>query len=97
MTELAEQAVLPPATLTKVVDSLVEDNLVYRRVDGLDRRRIRAYLSPRGRRFHQRVSQRVEASLAALPTGGGDRELVELLARLVDSLDPTLAATVPAG
>lgn len=92
MTELAEQAVLPPATLTKLVDQLVEDNLVYRRVDELDRRRIRAYLSPRGRRFHQRVSQRVEASLAALATGSGDREeLEQLLAHLIDSLAGTAA------
>jgi DNA-binding MarR family transcriptional regulator len=84
MTELAEHAFLPPATLTKLMDHLVEDNLVYRRGDEIDRRRIRAHLTPRGRRFHQRVSQQVDASMAALP----EPELLEgLLTRLIDTMD----------
>jgi DNA-binding MarR family transcriptional regulator len=96
MTEIAEHAFLPAATLTKLVDHLVDDNLVYRRVDDLDRRRIRAYLTPRGRRLHQQVSQRVAASVAELPIADGDRELLTaLLARVVDCLDS--AATAPAG
>jgi DNA-binding MarR family transcriptional regulator len=93
MTEIAEHAFLPPATLTKLIDHLVDDNLVYRRVDEHDRRRICAHLTPRGRKLHQRVSQQIEASVATLPTASGERELLEqLLARLVDSLD-SLAAT----
>ncbi|MGI5175859.1 MarR family winged helix-turn-helix transcriptional regulator [Dactylosporangium sp. CA-152071] len=88
MTEIAEHAFLPPATLTKLLDHLVEENLVYRRIDEIDRRRIRAHLTPRGRRLHQRVSQRVEASMAALPAADGDHDLLEaLLTRLVDSLE----------
>jgi DNA-binding MarR family transcriptional regulator len=88
MTEIAEHAFLPPATLTKLVDHLVDDNLVYRRVDDLDRRRIRAYLTPRGRRLHQQVSQRVAASVAELPIAEGDQELLSaLLARVADCLD----------
>jgi MarR family transcriptional regulator, organic hydroperoxide resistance regulator len=89
MTELAERAALPPGTLTKLMDGLVEDNLVYRRVDELDRRRIRAYLSPRGRRFHQRISHQVDTSLATtLPTDSSEREMLEqLLTRLIDSLE----------
>jgi DNA-binding MarR family transcriptional regulator len=95
MTEIAEHAFLPPATLTKLVDHLVDENLVYRRVDEIDRRRIRAYLTPRGRRLHQRVSERVVASEAALDAPCGERELLErLLVRLIDSLD---AAATPAG
>src|SRR3954470_16356788 len=39
MTEVAGQVFLPPASLTKLMDHLVDDNLVYRRVDDLDRRR----------------------------------------------------------
>lgn len=33
MTAVAEAAFLPPATLTKLVDQLVDQNLVHRRVD----------------------------------------------------------------
>ncbi|GEM_PF-685827 len=87
MTELAEHAFLPPATLTKLVDRLVDDNLLYRRVDDLDRRRIRAYLTPRGRNLYHQISRDVHASLALLPSIGGDHVLLkELLDRLVDSL-----------
>jgi DNA-binding MarR family transcriptional regulator len=87
MTEIAEHAFLPPGTLTKLVDQLVDDNLVYRRIDEVDRRRIRAFLTPRGRRLHQRISQQVDASMAALPTAESDRELLQaLLTRLVGSL-----------
>jgi DNA-binding MarR family transcriptional regulator len=86
MTDIAEQAFLPPATLTKLIDHLVDDNLVYRRVDDLDRRRIRAYLTPRGRALCQRISHEMHASMARLTTDG-DRELLEgLLTRLVDEL-----------
>jgi DNA-binding MarR family transcriptional regulator len=87
MTDVAEQAFLPPATLTKLVDHLVDDNLVYRRVDDLDRRRIRAYLTPRGQRLHQRLSRELQTSVTELATAEADRELLgALLARLVDSL-----------
>jgi MarR family transcriptional regulator, organic hydroperoxide resistance regulator len=96
MTEIAEHAFLPPATLTKLLDHLVDDNLVYRRVDDLDRRRIRAYLTPRGRRLHQHVSQRVAASVAELPIADGDHDLLSaLLARVLDCLDSV--PTAPAG
>jgi DNA-binding MarR family transcriptional regulator len=88
MTEIAEHAFLPPATLTKLIDHLVDEGVVYRRVDEIDRRRIRAHLTPRGRRLHQRVTQQVDASMAALPATSGERELLhELLTRFVDSLD----------
>jgi MarR family transcriptional regulator, organic hydroperoxide resistance regulator len=94
MTEIAEHAFLPPGTLTKLIDHLVEDNLVYRRVDDIDRRRIRAHLTPRGQRLHQRVSQQVDASLATLPTHTSERELLEeLLGRLIDSLDGPAGST----
>ncbi|HEX6683307.1 MAG TPA: MarR family transcriptional regulator [Candidatus Limnocylindrales bacterium] len=88
MTEIAEHAFLPPGTLTKLMDELVDDNIVYRRVDEIDRRRIRAHLTPRGRRLHQRISQQVKAGMAALPMARSDRELAAgLLTRLIGSLE----------
>ncbi|OLB74317.1 MAG: hypothetical protein AUI14_23880 [Actinobacteria bacterium 13_2_20CM_2_71_6] len=92
MTEIAEHAFLPPATLTKLVDHLVDVNLVYRRVDDLDRRRIRVFLTRRGREVHQRLSSQIAASVAELPAARADQELlVELLGRLVEALDATPA------
>ncbi|GIM88914.1 MarR family transcriptional regulator [Paractinoplanes toevensis] len=86
MTELADGAFLPPGSLTRLVDHLVDTNLLYRRIDDADRRRIRAYLTPRGHRLHQRVADAVRESLPA------DEELELRLAALVDDL----AAPAPA-
>ncbi|NUR69490.1 MAG: MarR family transcriptional regulator [Hamadaea sp.] len=94
MTDLSEQAFLPPATLTKLIDRLVDDNVVYRRVDDVDRRRIRAHLTPRGRRLHNRISDRLEADLSTLPLSDTDRSLLEqLLAGLTGALDATTMAS----
>jgi DNA-binding MarR family transcriptional regulator len=67
MTELSELAFLPPGSLTRLIDHLVEENLVYRRGDDLDRRRIKVHLTARGRRLHQRVDERIAAGLADVP------------------------------
>ncbi|RAO48009.1 hypothetical protein GAR06_02004 [Micromonospora saelicesensis] len=66
MSEVSVEASLPPGTLTKLVDQLVDRNLVFRRIDPIDRRRIRAYLTARGRREHSRLDERVRASIAEL-------------------------------
>ncbi|WP_189334700.1 MarR family winged helix-turn-helix transcriptional regulator [Actinoplanes ianthinogenes] len=79
MTELSERAFLPPGSLTRLIDHLVEENLVYRRGDDLDRRRIKVHLTARGRRFHQRVDQRIRATLADVPLGDSLTGLVEAL------------------
>jgi DNA-binding MarR family transcriptional regulator len=87
MTEIAERACLPPGTLTKLVDHLVDTNVVYRRVDDVDRRRIRAYLTPRGRSLYQRIDRALQASLASLPVAEADLELLrDLLVRLADGV-----------
>ncbi|MGC4866368.1 MarR family winged helix-turn-helix transcriptional regulator [Micromonospora sp. DT53] len=66
MSEVSVEASLPPGTLTKLIDQLVDRNLVFRRIDPIDRRRIRAYLTARGRREHARLDERVRASIAEL-------------------------------
>jgi hypothetical protein len=47
MGEVADYAMLPPPTLTKAVDQLVAANLVYRRADRHDRRRVLVHLTAR--------------------------------------------------
>ena len=49
MSQLREAVVADKATLGRRVDDLLTKALVYREVDGFDRRVIRVYLSSRGR------------------------------------------------
>ncbi|MEH0820150.1 MULTISPECIES: hypothetical protein [unclassified Micromonospora] len=58
-----------------------------RRVDPLDRRRIRAYLTTRGRREHARLDERVRTSLAEAGVPAGTA-LLDHLADLIARLDP---------
>lgn len=84
MTELADYALLPAPTLTKVVDRMVAANLVHRRADENDRRRVLALLTPRGRRVYrslQLATARQEAEVFALLAGDAD-ELRVLLTRV---------------
>ncbi|MFY1615742.1 MarR family winged helix-turn-helix transcriptional regulator [Micromonospora sp. WMMD736] len=87
MSGVSAEASLPPGTLTKLVDQLVDRNLVFRRIDVLDRRRIRAYLTTRGRREHARIDERVRASLAEAGVPA-DTALLDDLADLIARLDP---------
>ncbi|RBM23353.1 MarR family winged helix-turn-helix transcriptional regulator [Streptomyces sp. PT12] len=87
MTAIAECVLLPPPTLTRLVDQLVDDGMVHRRVDPLDRRRILAFLTPRGSEVWQRLDQRVSATWESLPSSGDDDLLAALLARLVSDLE----------
>ncbi|MET8358527.1 MarR family winged helix-turn-helix transcriptional regulator [Micromonospora sp. NPDC005171] len=96
MSEVSTEASLPPGTLTKLVDQLVDRNLVFRRIDPIDRRRIRAYLTARGRREHARLEERVRASIAELGITESSElgvppaaDLVSQLDDLIGRLDPT--------
>ncbi|MEV6497188.1 MarR family winged helix-turn-helix transcriptional regulator [Streptomyces prunicolor] len=68
MTELAECALLPAPTLTKVVDRMAAANLVHRRVDEEDRRRVLALLTPRGRTVHESLKAAMEQEESGLFT-----------------------------
>ncbi|MEU2267432.1 MarR family transcriptional regulator [Streptomyces olindensis] len=86
MTAIAEAAFLPPPTLTKLVDQLVDQNLVHRRVDPFDRRRVLARLTPRGQEYWQRVDRAVRVGWP--PLGEGDDDLLRsLLDRLAAALE----------
>jgi DNA-binding MarR family transcriptional regulator len=88
MSEVAEHAFLTAPTLTKLVDRLVANNIVYRRVDLEDRRRVRIFLAARGKSLHRRLSGIVERSQSEVLAATGDAELLQqLLLRLGDALD----------
>lgn len=57
MTELAEAAVLPAATLTRHVDRLVELAMIVRRIDVEDKRRVAVALSARGEKLALRLRE----------------------------------------
>lgn len=96
MTEVAEYALLPAPTATKLVDRLVTDNLVYRRPDPGDRRRVLVHAADRGRELHTRLAAalalaRIQGDVLR-PTDGGV-ELETLLDRLADVLDSASVRT----
>ncbi|MFC8830676.1 MarR family winged helix-turn-helix transcriptional regulator [Streptomyces sp. NPDC057137] len=99
MSAVADCVFLPPPTLTKLVDQLVDQNLVHRRVDPLDRRRILAYLTEGGRALWSRLDQEIRDDWARLPLSVEEDELTRSLGRLVATLEasPTDRATSPSG
>lgn len=61
MGELAALALIEPTTLTKMIDRMVSDNVVYRAPDPADRRRVLILATASGKALHRRLSK---ASLA---------------------------------
>ena len=60
MSELIAHALLPPATVTRLVDGMIATGLAYRRVDEADRRRVLVFATERGHALHARLSARIE-------------------------------------
>lgn len=86
MSEIAEFALVPKPSLTRLIDGMVTDGLVHRKLDSGDRRRVLVLLTRRGRALQRRLGERVEreqhAVLAADPAHV--RRLLGLLDGLVD-------------
>jgi DNA-binding MarR family transcriptional regulator len=59
MSELAEFTQLPPASLTRLVDGLVADNLVHRKPDPRDRRGVLVHIAPRGLELQRTLSETI--------------------------------------
>lgn len=88
MTETAQSVMLPAPTVTRLIDRMVADNLVYRRADEWDRRRLLVYMTDRGRALYERlkplVSRHEQALVEAM--GSDSRAAIEVLHRLDDVL-----------
>jgi DNA-binding MarR family transcriptional regulator len=94
MTEIADFAMIPAPTLTKLMDRMVSAGLVYRRADDRDRRRV----------LHVRAATVLTAAETELATRLGDTvEASRWLTRLADALTtqaqptPVAQATVLLG
>ncbi len=87
MNELAALALIEPTTLTKVIDRMVAEQLVFRTQDLEDRRRILIMLAPAGRILFRRLN-RITASqqqrIAKHMPPGKLEELHSLLRSLVE-------------
>jgi DNA-binding MarR family transcriptional regulator len=92
MSAIAAATSMTPPTLTKRIDVMVADGMVYRRVDDTDRRRVLVLLAPRGKTAHCRLAEHVAEQhrrIAVLAAGSGldVEEMVTALAGLVKALD----------
>lgn len=87
MSEIAEFAMLPAPTLTRLVDRMVADNLLYRKADPHDRRRVLVRISDHGRLLHEHLAERVERDRLSIVGEADERhiaDLVDLLAGLAE-------------
>lgn len=92
MSSVAEFAAVPTATLTRIVDKLVENALVYRQVDKSDRRRVMIFLSVRGVLLQREVEAKVRCEERRIAGHVGPEEDAEQLLALLHRLDERLGA-----
>ncbi|MFF2556452.1 MarR family winged helix-turn-helix transcriptional regulator [Nocardia sp. NPDC058058] len=73
MSQLGEAALLTGASLTRLIDAMIAENLVHRRVDDTDRRRVLVFPTPRGVRAYQTMTTALADSGLDLLAVGGPR------------------------
>jgi MarR family transcriptional regulator, organic hydroperoxide resistance regulator len=87
MSEMSAAMSIPPPSLTRIVDKLVDGGLIVRRVDPMDRRRVLIYLSARGKAKVRKLSRQEGSVRAVLIDEFGEdtaTDLVRALARLTE-------------
>lgn len=84
MGELAETLLIAQPTLTRIVDGLVDDALVYRRQSPGDRRRVAVHLARQGQVRLRRLEAMVAAHQRALRSTPAWARLQESLRHLVE-------------
>lgn len=82
MSEISAAMAIPPPTLTRIVDKLVDSGLVLRRIDATDRRRVLVYLSARGKTKLRKLTKRESALKAALVAELGEDNAVQFIRTL---------------
>jgi DNA-binding MarR family transcriptional regulator len=89
MSDVAEFALVPAPSVTRLIDRMVTNGLVHRTADPGDRRRVLVHLTPRGRALQRRLDEIVRREQHALLAGAEPAEterLLGLLGGLVDRL-----------
>ncbi|MFF7247193.1 MarR family winged helix-turn-helix transcriptional regulator [Embleya sp. NPDC008237] len=82
MGDLAQSLLIPHASLTRIVDALVDNGWIYRRQSGTDRRRITAHLSRRGHDRLARLNALAEAHESAVRAACASEDPTAILAYL---------------
>lgn len=82
MSEMSTAMAIPPPTLTRIVDKLVDGGFVLRRVDATDRRRVLIYLSARGKSKVRRLARQEAAMKATLVDEFGEDSAIQLIRTL---------------
>lgn len=88
MGELAEAVLLNHPTLTKMIDRMVSDSLVYRVQDPADRRKVLMFMSDRGKALAKRLNSLARSQEDHIARSYGDKptnELKRLLESLIES------------
>lgn len=85
MGELAQAALLNGPTLTKTIDRMASQALVYRRADPADGRKVLIFISDHGRTLTERLTRLANSHQAEIIETCGDREARELT-RLLEGL-----------
>lgn len=78
MGKLAEELAINHPTLTKLVDRMVEDALVYRVPDPDDRRKVRMFLSDKGSALLESQNERVRSHEAKVEDHYGNEDAQKL-------------------
>jgi DNA-binding MarR family transcriptional regulator len=78
MNEIKDFVLLPGPTLTKLIDRMVADNLVHRRGDLEDRRRVLVFPAPRGLAKYEAIRTAVDSAQMELAERIGDKQVGEL-------------------
>jgi DNA-binding MarR family transcriptional regulator len=93
MTELARFALLPAPSLTRLIDGMVSESLVYRTADPGDGRRVLVPIAPRGVALHRSLEAQLERLEAALwPSAADAEQLMDVLTQVVEHLETPPAA-----
>ncbi len=85
MGELADAVLLNHPTLTKMIDRMVSDALVYRVQDPKDRRKVLMFVSDRGKALCRRLNSLAVSQEEHIVESYGDKSTTELK-RLLESL-----------
>lgn len=84
MSELIAHTLLPPSTVTRLVDGLIANALAYRHVDDRDRRRVLVYATHQGQELHARLTARITERRAELLRSD---ETLDALAAVISALE----------
>ncbi|MBI3213523.1 MAG: winged helix-turn-helix transcriptional regulator [Mycobacterium sp.] len=82
MSDISAAMAIPPPTLTRIVDKLVDGGFVLRRVDAADRRRVLIYLSARGKTKARKINRQEALLKSTLIAELGEDTAVGLIRTL---------------